>query len=254
MAVRRSMSVAMGATLVRRMAVVAALSSPAAQIIRPFFASSTDHTRLLHDAEVHRLPVAKDGVRQYVMASAGMDAAMVHKVPQLHLARLFVEDNGTLYGAKVINRTLGSLDAVCGKLVDAALADVRGAARARSTLHGLSEFVLLGIETLDGSNAAAAAAHPASSCREILQGLSIADLSAVKAIASSKSNEEEEEEECASAKRTWELLAWEFVGQKQSSETLLYLSKGATLASIAHRSDTSDFSNTCGGAMVLLRF
>jgi hypothetical protein len=111
---------------------------------RFFFASSTDHTRLLDEADVHRVTLV-DGVTQYVMAPNGTDLEIVQKVPQLHLARLFVKDN-VLYGAKVINRTLGEPKLVCGKILDAALQDVGiDKARARSTLHGLSDWVLDGM-------------------------------------------------------------------------------------------------------------
>ena len=80
-----------------------------------FFASSTDHTRLLAEAEVHRWVVPPDNNNstsrtQYVLVANGMDLEMVKQVPQLHLARLFVtSDQSTMYGAKVVNRTLGDL-------------------------------------------------------------------------------------------------------------------------------------------------
>ncbi|KAG7349229.1 hypothetical protein IV203_011826 [Nitzschia inconspicua] len=96
---------------------------------RTFFASSTDHTRLLQEAEVHCLVEEDDnetGInkRQYVLVDYGMDLATVKKVPQLHLGRLFLEGN-TIYGAKVVNRTLGECSVVWGKLLEAALEDVR---------------------------------------------------------------------------------------------------------------------------------
>jgi hypothetical protein len=124
---------------------------------RPFFASSTDHTTLLQNAEVHRLVgqgVGSGGTVeaapcQYVLVAQGTEVGLVQKVPQLHLARLWWDPStNTIYGAKVVNRTLGSIPEVCPRLLDAALKDAKVAAtaklstlpiQARSTLHGLSE-------------------------------------------------------------------------------------------------------------------
>lgn len=209
-------------------------------IRRPFFASSTDHSRLLQEAEVHCLSTTEANVHQYVMASGGMDTEMVQKVPQLHLARLFVTDNA-LHGAKVINRTLGSLEAVCGKLVDAALADIKESATARSTLHGLSDWVLEGFDDLSSTP------HPATA---ILGRLTPEGANLVKVIASSNSDKDYYME----VKDVWELLAKEFIQQKLSPEAALYQSKRATLEAIEHGTDTSDFANTSGGSMALFRF
>ena len=43
---------------------------------RTFFASSTDHTRLLEEAEVHKL-IVDDNIYQYVLVDYGMDTSTV---------------------------------------------------------------------------------------------------------------------------------------------------------------------------------
>ena len=84
----------------------------------------------------------------YVMVAEGMESEMVQKVPQLHLARLFRSKDTnkcTLFGARVVNSTLGTPKDVCGRLVDAALEDINSTAgatvQAKSSLRGLSEWV-----------------------------------------------------------------------------------------------------------------
>ena len=234
---------------------------------RPFFASSTDHTRLLADAEVHHFSAAAhgDNVQQYIMAAAGVDLATIQKVPQLHLARLFVENdtnNGghTLFGAKVINRTLGSVPDVCGKLVDAALNDIAGghAAKARSALHGLSDWVLEGIRIVQQDGGAAGedeVGHHHHASLAVLSDLSpdSDEWKAVEAIASSSSGLVDETI-YNPGREAWEQLAHEFVAQGLSEEATLYQSKGATFSAIEHRADTTVFAETSGGAMALFSF
>ena len=106
---------------------------------RSFFASSTDHTLLLKTANVHTLPPCQNGIHQYVLAPDGMDLKTVMAVPKLQLARLF-RNGRTIYGAKVVNRTLGSLDSVCPRLVEAAKAHVPSGLVAKSTLYGLADY------------------------------------------------------------------------------------------------------------------
>eukprot|EP00977_Amphora_coffeiformis_P016761 scaffold5296_cov163-Amphora_coffeaeformis.AAC.16 len=176
---------------------------------RFFFASSTDHTRLLAEAQVHRWVVPPDSSNnnnnnassstQYVLAAHGMDLEMVKKVPQLHLARLFLtSDSGTMNGAKVVNRTLGDPAFVCGKLVDAALQD--GATLARSTLHGLSDHVL--------------------------QQASLSSDGRLVTLARGKNLAYGNDDEIAT---NWETLARDFISSRQCLETNLHMDKGGTL-------------------------
>lgn len=202
---------------------------------RPFFASSTDHSRLLAEAEVYCLPTSEN-IKQFVLVARGMDYHTVAKVPQLHLARVFLDKN-TIYGAKVINRTLGNLTDVCGKLVDHALQEAGSDAQARSTLHGLSGWVLEGLQKADSS--------------EILSGLTEAERQAITEIARYTEKRHGVYED---AKEIWAKLAREFLEHKLSSEALLYQSKGATLVNVEHGLDTSDFASTCGTAMAMFSF
>jgi hypothetical protein len=187
---------------------------------RTFFASSTDFTRLLQDSEVHCMP-QDDGVKQYVLAASGMEEAMVRKVPQLHLARLYLK-NDIMYGAKVVNRTLGDIPNVCARLVDAARKD--GGKEARSNLHGLAEWVI----------------------SEKLEGLEDAEIKIVARIADGNIDTYD--------KKIWEKLALEYVNEAKGDEANLYLEKGASLIRIEHHIDTSEFSDTSGGAMAIFEF
>jgi len=209
---------------------------------RPF-ASSSDDTNLLQDASIHCF-TAVSGHLQYVLVPRGMDSA-VQKDPQLHLARLY-RDGNTLYGAKVVNPALGSPKQVCGKLVDAALEDIgsHAAAQARSTLHGLSDYVrdlLNGGKYDDGGKTAALLAE--MSAIPDAQKLASGDII--------NSNELSGDE-----KIVWELLARMFTGNcpDLATEAALYESTRALMASLLFGADTSEFANTCGGAMALYRF
>jgi hypothetical protein len=190
---------------------------------RPFFASSTDHTRLLAEADVHC--ISKDGMKQYVLAANGMDLDTVQKVPQLHLARLAL-DGKKIHGAKVVNRTLGDPKHVCTRLLDAALKDVGLGAEAWSTLHGLSEWVAKGDA-------------------DALQGMDKAQLDILQGIASGKGSEYHE--------KGWETVAMEFVNLGLGSESNLYMKQGK-LDRIEHKADGSEFANTSGGAMAIFKF
>jgi hypothetical protein len=199
---------------------------------RTFFASSTDHTTLLSESQVFRLPQQEDGILLYALAAGGSDADIVRKVPQLHLARLFV-DSEHIWGAKVVNRTLGSLPHVCDKLVDAALQDLNRPVLAKSTLHGLSDWVLTVMDNKESS--------------AVVQSLDPETLEAVTAVAQNKAS-------APYPKDAWEILAKEFLRHSSEGESALYRAKGATLVEIQHQVDTTEFSDTCAGAMALFEF
>jgi len=235
---------------------------------RPFFASSTDHTRLLAEAEVHRLPssAAKDDDhhQQYVLAASGMDVAMVQKVPQLHLARLLVscstssssEQTTVLHDAKVINKTLGQPMDVLGKLVDAALEDAASSTsiEARGRLHGLSDWVVEGMriqQQVDGHDNNKHASLP------ILSNISPESdtYQAVETIANSSQNGIVEPIALYRlGEDAWEQLALAFVAQGLSPDAALYESKGATMTAIEHQADVSSYAGTCGAALAKLTF
>lgn len=180
---------------------------------RSFFASSTDHTRLLKESEIHCLPQTR-GNNLYVLAAGGMDKDVVQKVPQLHLARIYLDGN-KIYGAKVVNKTLGDIPHVCGRLLDAAMKN--GGTEAHSTLHGLSEWVLKRDENPE-------------LITEICNG-SMANYDAA----------------------AWEPLALDFAQSGLAEEANLYLAKeAAKLIRIEHQADETEFANTSGGAMAII--
>lgn len=202
------------------------LRSPTLLARRTFFASSTDHTRLLAESEVHRLAASasSDNGTLYVLVAGGTEPDLVTKVPQLHLARLSVKDQ-TLFGAKVITRTLGAPAEVCGKLVDAALDDIGGQAQARSVLHGLCDWVQKKKDLGD------------------MQPV-------VEAIATGNANQATYEQ----GREAWGQLATDYIHQGLAAEAVLYQSKGAKLVEIEHGVDKSAYADTSAGAMALFRF
>jgi hypothetical protein len=187
---------------------------------RTFFASSTDHTRLLQDAHIHRIQITDDKV-QYILAPDGIDADMVKKVPQLHLARIFL-DRDIIYGAKVVNRTLGVESHVCHRLLHAARMD--GGIYAHSNLHGLTDWVQKH-KLLDRSET------EAKILKEIIDG-----------------------NQSSYDKDVWANLAMEYAISGLGGEANLYLSNNGVFDSILHHTDKTDFSDTCAGAMALFSF
>jgi hypothetical protein len=187
---------------------------------RTFFASSTDHTRLLAESEIHCLPLS-DGKRQYVLAAGGMELDVVKKVPQLHLARIYL-DGSKIYGAKVVNKTLGSMSHVCGRLLEVALND--GGNEAHATLHGLSDWVQ----------------------KEKLIGRDEQEAKILDDISNGKLDNYDD--------KLWEPLALEFAKSGLAGEANLYADKNGTLIRILHHADTTEFANTSGGAIAIYQF
>jgi hypothetical protein len=184
----------------------------------------------LKEAEIHCLSGANNS-KQYVMAASGLDLETVQKVPQLHLARLWLTDGNRIHSAKVVNRTLGDCSHVCERLLDAALSDAVAAGpvvEGWSTLHGLSEWVLKQNTNNDLFAIAIAKKNESS-------------------ISSSSENDDNERD------NIWETVAMDFVNQGLSDESNLYREKGL-LNRIEHNADTSEFANTCAGSMAVFRF
>lgn len=202
------------------MITTARVAAPRNVFRRTFFASSTDHTRLLKEAKIHCLPL-DDGKKQYVLAADGVAMDVVKKVPQLHLARICL-DGSKIYGAKVVNRTLGSIPEVCGRLLDAALSD--GGEEAHAALHGLSEWVQK--EKLEGRKE-----NEAKLLNEIANGI--------------LDNYDSD---------LWQPLAMEYATSGMAGEANLYAEKNGKLIRIAHQADTSEFANTSAGAMAIFHF
>eukprot|EP00566_Odontella_aurita_P036925 CAMPEP_0113532960 /NCGR_PEP_ID=MMETSP0015_2-20120614/4342_1 /TAXON_ID=2838 /ORGANISM="Odontella" /LENGTH=163 /DNA_ID=CAMNT_0000431965 /DNA_START=209 /DNA_END=700 /DNA_ORIENTATION=- /assembly_acc=CAM_ASM_000160 len=162
-----------------------------------------------------------------------MDSSLVKRVPQLHLARIFLDGN-TLYGAKVVNKTLGDPADVCGRLFDAAVNDFAAgqSTRAQSTLHGLSKWVSSGGTSIDA--------------------LSILDENQKEAVIAI-ANGENDQRVYSNGRKGWELLATEFVSKELGLEARLYQSKGGTLSGIEHHSDM-DYYSESGGATAIFSF
>ena len=150
-----------------------------------------------------------------------MELDIVKKVPQLHLARIYL-DGSKIYGAKVVNKTLGSLSHVCGRLLDVARND--GGIEAHATLHGLSDWVQK--EKLVGRNE-----HEAKILDDISNG---------------KLDNYDD--------NLWEPLAVEYAKSGHADEANLYADKNGTLIRILHQADTTEFANTSGGAMAIFHF
>ena len=218
---------------------------------RTFFASSTDHSTLLETAEVHKLEDETPtdgggGVIKYVIAASGMDIDQVKKVPQLHLARIH-RDGNTIYGAKVINKTLGTPAHVCSRLVDAAIQDYLqnkttqndDGLLAISNLHGLTDWVSKGLE----------------SSIDLKTALDGRDIEAVHRIISARNKDRKRINEVYDdiTKTAWEKLAKEFVSSGLAEEASLYESKGGVLEEIDHLADTSEYASESCGAMAVFK-
>jgi hypothetical protein len=174
----------------------------------------------LAESEIHCLPLS-DGKRQYVLAAGGMELDVVKKVPQLHLARIYL-DGSKIYGAKVVNKTLGSLSHVCGRLLDVARND--GGIEAHSTLHGLSDWVQ----------------------KEKLIGRNEHEVKILDDISNGKLDNYDD--------KLWEPLAVEYAKSGLADEANLYADKNGTLIQILHQADTTEFANTSGGAIAIFHF
>lgn len=208
-------------------------------IKRSFFASSTDHTTLLQNATAHRIGDDPYGARHYILVPHGTPLDLAKKVDKLQLARIFADRN-VIFGAKVVQRTLGSPTHVCGSLLDMALTDAssRGERpQALSALDGLCEWVVKGVEG-----------------REKIETL-------VKLQESDKESYESLKAMLATgcprldSRLGWEDLAKEFIRLGLGDEAALYESKGAELVAIEILADESeDYLRRAGGAKARFSF
>ena len=243
---------------------------------RFFFASSTDHTNLLEQAEIHVLPATNDNdddtsttQQLLVLAPSGVDLDTVRKVPQLHMARLLVttttalNNDVVIHSAKVVNRSLGSTADVCRRLVEHAISSQSkgNVVVGKSTLHGLSDWVIDLLEEAKRDD-------------EFVTSLSTDERQTVNAIARGDMTpfHRQSENNCSqkdgattgtqnnsrTASELWDQLARLYlqspeVQQNDSTtcEAALYQSLGGRLVEIEQQADTSDYSNTAGGAMAI---
>uniref|UniRef100_A0A7S1BYC5 Uncharacterized protein n=1 Tax=Corethron hystrix TaxID=216773 RepID=A0A7S1BYC5_9STRA len=106
---------------------------------RSFFASSTDHTKLVSSAIVHR--IADGPLTSYCLVPPDTALDDNFWVRRLCLASLNLE-NGTVYGAKIVQKGLGSPETVIARLLEEALVDVPGGqVKALASLDGLCKWV-----------------------------------------------------------------------------------------------------------------
>jgi hypothetical protein len=217
---------------------------------RSFFASSTDHTSLLKNATIHRINSTNDpngdpyGKRQYILIPNGTDLNLALKVDKLHLARISADRN-FIYGAKVVQRTLGPTSIVCNRLVEAALEDIKSEGNdpiALASLGGLSRWVVKGIEG-----------------KETIQAFTSMDertFLAVKAIATQIPREGHSvvgQGTYRDGEVGWSALAQEYINLGLSDEAKLYLNQGFHLSGIDTMVDTSrEGILDAGGALARL--
>lgn len=283
--------------------------------LRTFFASSTDHTNLLKEAEVHCITTAPDdeddkenkrkrkeqgaeeeGIvilsrKQFVLVASGMDIDMVQKVPQLHLARIFLDeilitndndnDNTTdasttiikkVHGTKVINRTLGNCQDVCSdKLLTQVLMEAKTSntdnsnnsttirIEAYATLHGLSDWILKQIENNNNNKKN----NNNATIQKLIQDSDETTIQIVKDIAMNKHRQDNNDNNNNNhGIGLWKELAIEYVKEGHSDESNLYMmmggssssSAGGTLSHIDTTADTSEYATTCGNSMAVITF
>jgi hypothetical protein len=217
---------------------------------RTFFASSTDHTTLVANAKIHRVGDDKYGKRTYILIPDGTDIDLALKVDKLHLGRIFADKN-YIYGAKVVQRSLGSHSDVCKRLLDMALEDSMSQGEdpvALASLHGLSRWLVEGIE---GKNEIALLNELKNSdeksfeaCKAIATGIPRAGHSVVG------------QGTYRDAESAWRNLANEYVvSLKMSDEANLYQENDAKLVGIDHLADTSkEGMMGAGGSMARFIF
>mmetsp|Transcript_3532 Transcript_3532/g.5427 ORF Transcript_3532/g.5427 Transcript_3532/m.5427 type:complete len:269 (+) Transcript_3532:103-909(+) len=229
---------------------------------RTFFASSTDHTSLVANATVHRVDNANDAEggtrRDYILVPDGTPLEVVLKVDKLQLARLSSAGN-LLFGAKVVQKSLGSPSVVCGSLLDAALDDLSSSSepvQALASLEGLCEWVA-SISTPNEKE------EHDQVWTNVQNQLGDSDasvtLEACQAIATGIPREGHSVVGMGTfrdAQPGWELLAKEFVNLRLAEEAELYVSKGAgQLDSIEYLANQStDYMESAGGAMARFTF
>lgn len=217
---------------------------------RSFFASSTDHTLLLKNATVHRVNITGDenpyGKRQYILIPLGTDIKLALRVDKLHLARLSVDDN-VIFGAKVVQRTLGPSSIVCSKLLQRALEDIKSQGKvpvALASLEGLSRWVMKGLEGEEKIGA--------------LKNMDVKSFDAIKAIATQiprLGHSVVGQGTYNEGSDGWKNLAEEYINVGLSQEGNLYSSHGFRFEGIDLLVDTSrEGIVDAGGAMARYTF
>jgi len=225
-------------------------NSLAAQTRRSFFASSTDHTSLVDNAIIHRIgDDGPYGAREYALVPADIPLELAKKDSKLKLASIYANKN-IIFGAKVITKSIGSMEEVCCGLVDAALEDASSQGeqpQGIATLHGLCDWVVRGVNDEEDIRVL-----------ETLQAKDPQTYEAVVAIATGVPRESHTVVGMGTfrdGQYGWGELAKEFVNRKLGDEVRLYESKGGELVAIEHLADHSEaYIKSAGGAMARFFF
>lgn len=243
------------------------LSTTAAR--RSFFASSTDHTTLLANAKVHSVPASggggdEYGLRQYILIPEDTPLEIALKVDKLHLARLSANRN-LIFGAKVVQRSLGNQSLVCKPLLAKALNDVSSKGDigvAMASLDGLCKWTSNALHELEGGNEQQKSdIESAEKVRKVLSKWKEDDdkvYEAIKAIATGiprPGHSVVGQGTYRDGEEGWTQLAQIFVEDGLTEEGALYQSSGGTLKSIEHLADTTrEGLMYSGGAMAKFEF
>lgn len=236
---------------------------------RTFFASSTDHTTLLSNATVHCISEADNassgsGLRQYILLPHGTPLDLAKKVDKLHLARLYTNRN-VIYGAKVVQRSLGTESDVCMPLLNAALDDFTSKgendAVALASLEGLCKWVSNAVvqneemQKDDGKNECEDKIHTTlAQWRVDNQTM----YEAIKAIATGVPRPGHSvvgQGTYRDGEQGWKELAEMYIEDGMANEGMLYEKGGGELNGIDHLADTSREGLTyAGGSMARFKF
>ena len=245
---------------------------------RLFFASSTDHTTLLSNAQVHCINNNNNNTNNndnvsnqklYILLPNDVSLDLAKKVNKLHLARLSTNEN-IIFGAKVVQRTLGTESNVCKPLLDAALSDIISkeddSAIALASLDGLCRWVAQAIEeneTKRSNNGCETdnEKEEGTKINAVLEQWRVSDQSmyeAVKAIATGVPRPGHSvvgQGTYRDGEKGWMELAKLYIEHDMSNEGLLYKSGGGKLECIDHLANTSrEALMYSGGAMARYSF
>lgn len=217
--------------------------------IRSFFASSTDHTTLVENAVIHRIGDDSYGTREYALVPQDIPLELAKKDYKLKLACIYANRN-VLFGTKVIAKSVGTMEEVCSGLVDAALEDASSQGeqpQGLATLHGLSDWVVRGIEEKEEI--------------EVLTRLQERDPQTYEAVVAIATGVPRESHTVVGmgtfrdGQYGWGELAKEYCRRKLGDEVRLFESKGGELVAIEHLADHSeDYIKSAGGAMARFFF
>jgi hypothetical protein len=192
-----------------------------------------DYRLLLMDSIVQKW-TTDNGDIQYCLAAKNFDVETLQRRKDLRLASLFVTpDKREMHSASVLDpRKIGRIHKVCNRLVAQALNDLGPGATARSTLYGLSSWVLKGLENHE---------HPAA---PYLAELEAPEFLIAEAFATGFVEEAFSEHRF----ELWAQLARRFIELDLGNEPTLYRSNGGRLIEVRNLADMSTKGRQLAGA------